>query len=340
MENQTTETVETKEVMPKVAVLVMLPQTIDLIISYAPSDFEVVGGSAYLSDSEKIEIMKDADFLMLHGRGRVSEKCLRSAGKLKLYQLLGVGYDGEKLPLLSELGIALANMPGAILNGVSEMAVTFMLALNRRLIQLDAGTRAGKWRPDLTTGIDHYELTDKTVGIIGFGQIGKAVARRLRGFDNTILYYDPVSYPDAEKELKATRVSLDRLMRESDIVTIHAPLMPETRGLIGERELLLMKPSAIFINLGRGPIVDERALISVLQAGKIRGAGLDVFEQEPVEADNPLLKMENVVLTPHQGGTTREVWRRRADFSFENFRLILEGKPPLSLVQPGSRISN
>lgn len=326
--------------MPKVAVLVMQPPIIDLIISYAPSDFEVVGGSTALSDSEKVEILKDADFLMLNGQGRVSEACMRSAGKLKLHQLLGAGYDRENLPLLSELGIALANTPGGLLNGVSEMAVTLMLALNRRLIHMDAGTRASKWRPDLSTGIDHYELTDKTVGIIGFGQIGKTVARRLRGFDNTILYYDPVSYPDAEKELKATRVPLDRLMRESDIVTIHAPLMPETRGLIGERELLLMKPSAIFINLARGPIVDERALIFVLQAGKIRGAGLDVFEQEPVEADNPLLKMENVVLTPHLAGTTREVWHRRVDFSFENFRRILEGKTPLSLVQSGSRISN
>jgi len=318
--------------MPKVAYFTYAqPQVIDLVASFAPPGFEVVGRPTSVSDEEKIEIVKDADFLMLHG-GRLSEAVLRAAGKVRLFQLLSAGYENVDLTLTGELGIPVANVGGANRQGVAEMAVALMLAVYRRLIHLDAGVRAGKWRQGLTTGFDTFELGEKTVGIVGFGRIGQMVSRRLRGFDNAILYCDVVAYPEAERELGARRVSLDQLLKESDVVTIHVPLLPENHGLIAERELSLMKSTAILVNTARGPIVDEGALIAALKAGRIRGAGLDVFQQEPIDRDNPLLALENVVLAPHAAGGTYESWPRRARFAFENFQRVMNGQEPLSLV--------
>ena len=320
--------------MPKVAYFTYAqPQVIDLVASLALSDFQVVGMSTAVPDQEKVEIVKDADFLMLHG-GRLSEVVLRAATRVRLLQLLSAGYENVDLTLTGELGIPVANVGGANRQGVAEMAVALMLGVYRRLVQLDAGVRAGGWRQGLSTGFDTFELAEKTVGIVGFGRIGQMVAARLRGFDNTVLYHDVVPYPEAERELGAERVSLDDLLRESDVVTIHVPLLPENYGLIGERELSLMKPTAILVNTARGPVVDEAALISALKAGRIRGAGLDVFQQEPINRDNPLLGMESVLLTPHAAGGTYESWPRRARFAYQNFQRVMEGKEPLSLVHP------
>jgi phosphoglycerate dehydrogenase-like enzyme len=292
--------------MYKVAYFTVQPECIDVVVSLAPPEFNVVGSSAMVSVEEKIKILKDADFLMVHGGGRITDACLRAATKLKHYQLLAAGYDKENLSLLAELGIPVSNLPGEILQSVVEMVIAMILALNRRLLQMDQGTRKGKWRWDLSTGMDHFDLAEKTVGIIGFGRLGKMLARRLRGFDTPILYCDITAYPVDEKELNAKRVTLDELLKESDIVSINTPLTSETRGLIGKRELSLMKSSALLINTSRGLVVDEEALISALKANKIRGAGLDVFAKEPADPDNPLFKMDNVILTPHLAGTTYE----------------------------------
>jgi phosphoglycerate dehydrogenase-like enzyme len=319
--------------MYKVAYFTVQPICIDLVVGLAPPEFNVVASRATVSEAEKIEILRDADFLILHGGGRVTDACLRAATKLKHFQLFAAGYYKENLVLLSELGIPISNVPGEILQSVAEVAIAMILALNRRLIQMDQGTRKGKWRWDLSTGLDHFELAEKTVGIIGFGRLGKVMARRLRGFDTPILYCDVVADPVAERELNAKRVPLDELLKESDIVSIHAPLTPETRGLIGERELSLMKPSALLINVGRGPIVDEAALIAALKANKIRGAGLDVFAKEPTDPDNPLFKMDNVVLSPHLAGTTYESVVRRANFAYQNFQRVLAGQEPLQRIR-------
>jgi phosphoglycerate dehydrogenase-like enzyme len=319
--------------MPKVAYIThSSPEVIEVVVGLAPPGYEVVSRHHSAPEEEKEEIARDADFIILHG-GRLSEELLRNAGKLRLLQLLSAGYENVDLDLTAELGIPVANVGGANREGVAEMAVALMLAVYRRLVALDAGVRAGRWREGLSTGLDTFELGGKTVGIVGFGRIGQIVARRLQGFENTILCCDVVAYPEAERELGAKRVSLEQLLTESDIVTIHVPLLPENRGLIGERELSLMKPTAVLVNTARGPIIDERALISVLKERRIRGAGLDVFEQEPINEDNPLLQMENVVLAPHAAGGTYESWPRRAAFAYQNFQRVMEGKKPLSLVQ-------
>jgi len=303
-----------------------------MVSGFAPPGYEVTGRHHSTSEGEKIEIARDADFIILHS-GRLSEELLRGATKLRMLQLLSAGFDNVDLGLLKELGIPVSNVGGANREGVAEMAITLMLSVYRRIVALDSGVRSGVWLGDLSTGLDTFELNGKTVGIVGFGRIGQTVARYLRGFENTILYHDVVAYPEAEKEYGARQVSLDELLKESDIVTVHAPLLDENYGLIGERELSLMKPTAILVNTSRGPVLDEKAVTAALKEGRIRGAGLDVFEQEPINMDNPLLSLENVVLTPHAAGGTYDSWPRRAKFAFENLQRIMEGKEPLSLVQ-------
>ncbi len=306
-------------------------EVIDLVAGMAPDGIDVTGKSSAIDEAEKIEMVREADFLMLHG-GRLSEPVLRAGRGIRLLQLLSAGYDNIDLELLRELGIPLANVGGANRQGVAEMAITLILAVLRKLAQMDPGLRAGLWKDAMSNGLDTFELAGKTVGIVGFGLIGQTVARLLLGFANRIYVADVVEHAEAEKELNANRVSLDELLRISDIVTLHTPLLPQTRGLIGKRELGLMKPTAVLVNTSRGGVVDEEALTKALESGTISGAGLDVFEKEPVDPRNPLLKMKNVVLSPHAAGGTYESWPRRARFAYENFERVLRGEQPLSLV--------
>jgi phosphoglycerate dehydrogenase-like enzyme len=303
-----------------------------LVVELAPKGFQVEGRATGIPDEEKIQLVADADFIMLHG-GRLSEKILRAANRLQFLQLLSAGYDNVDLALMRELKIPVANQNEAMSRAVAEMAIALMLAVYRKIVHLDNGVRVGKWRHDLITGNNTFELTGKTVGIIGFGHIGQNVARCLRGFDTETLCYDVVSHPDAQRELDVRSVPLDELLSISDVVTVHVPLIENSRYLIGARELSLMKPSCVFVNTSRGPVVDETALIDSLKSGGIMGAGLDVFWSEPINPDNPLIDMDNVVLTPHCAGGTYETWPRRVRFAYENFQRVLKGEEPLSMVR-------
>ena len=209
-----------------------------------------------------------------------------------------------------------------------------MLALYRHLTWLDSALRDGQWKVERAAGHDSYEIEGKTIGIIGLGNIGSITARLVQGFRPTILYTDIESKPETEEKTGARRVELDELLSESDIITLHTPLDDSTRALISSRELALMKPSAILINTCRGPVVDEAALLDALTERRIWGAGLDVFEQEPTPADNPLLKLDNIVVAPHLAGQTAESYPRRAGLAFENMQRILDGKTPHNLVTP------
>ena len=207
-----------------------------------------------------------------------------------------------------------------------------MLAVYRRLLQSDASTRAGGWAAPID-GFNTFEMANKLVGILGIGNIGRQVAKRVQAFDARVQYFDkyPLSSDDQER-LDVSRVGLDELFRTSDIVTCHTPLTSETYHVVSRERLALMKPTAVLVNTSRGSVVDETALIEALQEGQIAGAGLDVFETEPVSLDNPLLKMDNVVVTPHSAGTTWNTWSRRAEFAYQNMKRVLEGGPPLSVV--------
>ncbi len=319
--------------MPKVRFFTFLsPEITPLLTQYAPPGFEVSVHASDLPDEEKIPLVQDADFLILFP-GQISERVLRSAPRLKLIQLVAAGYDSMEVSLCRELGIPIANNGGANSIDVAEHTIGLILGFYRRLIELDRNVRGDRWR-DIDTGSSTYTINGKTVGIVGLGNIGKRVAHLLRPFGARLLYYD--QYPPArniELELGVTRMALEDLLRESDIVTVHLPLTDETRGIIGRRELSLLKPTAVLVNTCRGPIVDEVVLTEVLSEGRILGAALDVLEQEPPAPDNPLLKLDNVLLTPHVAGVTYDTWTRRGEFVFQNLQRVWEGEPPLAVVR-------
>jgi phosphoglycerate dehydrogenase-like enzyme len=275
----------------------------------------------------------DADFLMVFG-AKIRPETLQAGKNLRLVNILHAGFDGFPVAEAGELGIPVATASGTNSQGVAEMALTLMLSLYRHLTWLDSAIRDGQWIVDRAAGHDSYEIEGKTIGIVGLGNIGSITARLVQGFNPTILYADIEAKPEIEEKTGASRVDLDELLSESDIVTLHTPLDDSTRGLIGRRELALMKPSAILINTCRGPVVVEAALLEALRERRIWGAGLDVFEQEPTPGDNPLLQLENIVVAPHLAGQTAESYPRRAGLAFENMQRILNGQAPHNLVTP------
>ena len=283
-----------------------------------------------LSEDEKAKLIRDVEVVVLHPAA-ISEELLKEAKSLHLIQLLAAGYDEINLELTSELGIPVATNGGANALSVAEHCVAMLLALYQRLPQCDQSVRQGTWRKPIS-GFNTYEVSGKTVGIIGAGNIGCKVAQRFKAFEAQILYCDERPAPEMENELGARKVQLDELLCESDIITVHVPLLRDTRALIGERALSLMKPNAVLINASRGPIVDEKALIKALTQHQIAGACLDVFEKEPIANDNPLLQLENVLLTPHTTGHSYEGWFRRLRFAWENIQRVASGQQPLSLA--------
>jgi len=272
----------------------------------------------------------DADFILVSGSG-IPDALLRAAGKARLVQLSSAGYDGVNLALAGELGIPVANNGGANAIPVAEMAVALMLATYRHMVHLDVEVRSGGWMPEWSDGRDTYELSAKTIGIIGAGRIGSTVARLIQGFDPVVVYTDPVRSETVES-LGGCRVELDTLLRTSDIVTLHVPLLSSTHRMIGERELGIMKPSAVLINTSRGRVVDETALTRALERRDIWGAGLDVFEEEPTAPGNPLFDLDNCIVAPHVAGKSLESFPRRVRYAFDNMRRVWEGRPPESLV--------
>jgi len=307
-------------------------QVADISCEKAPQGFDVSWHPHRLDDNEKMDLMGDVEFLVLHP-AEISAQVLQKGSSLRLVQLLTAGYDKIDLKITAELGIPVATNGGANAWAVAEHSIGLLLALYKRLLPCDRSVREGGWRKAIS-GFDTFEVAGKTVGLIGAGNIGRKVARRLKSFETRILYYDVQPAPDIEGELDARRVSLDELLRQADIVTIHVPLLRETRTLIGRRELALLKPTAVLINTSRGEVIDEEALVKALQERRIAGAGIDVFRKEPIPADHPLLTLENVVLTPHSAGHSYDGWFRRVDFAWENIQRVASGQPPIFLAQP------
>lgn len=305
---------------------------IEEVVSYSPPDYEVVVLDKSSTEEQRINEVRDADFLLCYGQDP-SDEVIKSLEKCRLVQLLAAGYDRMNLDLLAELEIPCANNGGANSWAVADQAVLLMLAIYKQLLASDNSTREGRWAEPIT-GQNTFEMADKKVGILGIGNIGRQVAKRVQGFDAKVQYFDlyPLDERTAE-ELNVTYVSLEELFSTSDIISCHTPLTNDTKHIVNANTLSLMKPTAILINTSRGPVVDEEALISALQSGVIAAAGLDVFEKEPVSPDNPLLKMDNVVATPHMAGTTWDTWARRANFGFENMERIRNGEAPQAVVK-------
>lgn len=318
--------------MPKVVVFTHLaPELASDLIAPAPPSWDVTVAPIDAPVPDKIAKAQTADFLILFP-GVIEEEVVRSAPDLRLIQLVSAGFDRMPMDLCREMNIPVANNGGTNSIDVAEHTLALILGLYRLLPQMDQNVRRNAWK-----GIDSGQATrtinGKRVGIIGLGNIGQRVARLLAPFGVDLLYADAFPQPpEVEEELSVTRVDLDELLQRSDIVTLHVPLNEATHHLIGPRELGMMSREALLINTCRGPVVDETALTLALEEGKIRGAGLDVLDQEPPDPDNPLLTFENVLLSPHIAGVTRDTWRRRGEFIFENLARVWAGEEPEARV--------
>lgn len=307
-------------------------EIVEVITGHTPEGWTTVVIGRDTPPEEQQALARDADFLMVYA-APLADDVLRAADKARLVQLLAAGYDRMNLPLMRALEVPCANNGGANSWAVADHALMLMLALYRQQIHTDPATRQGRWSAPIT-GTNTFEMANKLVGVLGMGNIGRQVARRVQGFDAKVQYYDMYPLPEErERELDVRRVDLDELFRTSDILTCHTPLTPDTRHIVSRERIALMKPTAVIINTSRGPVVDEAALIEALRQGKIAGAGLDVFEQEPVDPDNPLLRMDNVVVTAHIAGTTWDTWFRRAEFAYQNMMRVWNGEPPLAIAQ-------
>jgi len=254
--------------------------------------------------------------------------------RLKVISNFAVGFDNVDVPAATERGVAVCNTPGVLTETTADFAFTLLMAAARRIVEGADYVRAGRWKtwgPTLLLGRD---LTGATLGIVGFGRIGREVAKRARGFDMTILIYDEYRDEAAEREYGVTFRPLDDLLRESDFVTLHVVLSDETTGMIGSRELGLMKPEAILVNAARGPVVDTDALTAALQDGTIGGAALDVTDPEPIPPDHPIVRLPNALIVPHTASATVATRDNMAVMAAKNLLAILNGEEPPSIVNP------
>jgi len=269
------------------------------------------------------------------GAGRVlGREQLASATQLQVVSSISVGYDNYDVGYLSERGIMLTNTPDVLTESTADLGFSLIMSSARRVAELDAWTKAGHWKRSVEAPHFGTDVHGKTLGIVGMGNIGAAIARRGRlGFNMPILYSGNSRKAAIEQELGAQFRSLDQLLGEADFVCLVVPLSEKTHHLISSRELGLMKRSAILINIARGPIVDEPALIKALQDGTIRGAGLDVYEKEPL-SESPLFQLSNAVTLPHIGSATSETRQAMADLAYDNLRSALLGERPKNLVNP------
>jgi glyoxylate reductase len=257
---------------------------------------------------------------------------------LKVIAQYAVGYDNIDLKHATSKGIIVTNTPGVLTETTADLTWALILAASRRIVEADAFVRAGQWKvawkPELLLGSD---IHGATLGIVGMGKIGKAVARRACGFDMRILYTSR-SINEKNSDLiempSAQRVELPILLKESDIVSLHVPLTPQTKHMIGKDEMAMMKPGAILINTSRGPVIHEQALYDALKSGHLGAAGLDVFTEEPIRPDNPLLSLANIVVVPHIGSASTQTRAVMAKMCAENLRTALHGERPPNIVNP------
>jgi glyoxylate reductase len=281
--------------------------------------------------AEVADLIKDADIVYTLPANPVNADAIRGARKLRFIATMGTGYDNIDLAAARERKIPVTFAPDILTDTTADGVFALILAAARRLGEAERYLRAGKyrgWTPFLFTGRDVHHAT---LGIVGMGRIGRAVSRRAKGFGMNILYTDAKRNEDAEREVGATFVTFDDLLAQSDIVSLHTPLLPETRHLMNAERLRKMKRTAILINSSRGPVVDEHALAEALRDGVIAGAGLDVFEREP-EVDPLLLTLENVVLLPHIASASEETRTKMAVRAAQNVLAFLDGKPLLDPV--------
>ncbi len=276
----------------------------------------------YPNEDRLVELVKDVEAIIVRSKPKVTRKVIEAAPKLKVIGRAGVGLDNIDLGVAKERGIKVVNSPGASSRSVAELAIALIFNVARKIAFADRKMREGVWAKKQCLGT---ELEGKTVGVVGFGRIGYQVAKISRALGMKVLLYDPYPNEERAKEVGGRFAPLEELLRESDVVTLHVPLVDATYHLINEERLKLMKPTSILINAARGAVVDTEALVKALREGWIAGAGLDVYEEEPLPKDHPLTKLDNVVLTPHIGASTEEAQMRAGVQVAEQIVEILKG---------------
>lgn len=294
----------------------------------------------YELDNEQKEKALSTASCFLVGPYLITEELIRKAPNLKLIQKSGIGVDNINVRVAKELGIPVCNTPGGNATAVSELTIAMILNLYRKINIIDNATKSGEWqmwehRPS------SFEMSGKTHGFIGFGNIGRETAKRSKAFGTNIIYYDKYrASTEVEKDFDARFMSIDEVLENADIVSVHVPLLPETKHLISNREFSLMKSNAILINVSRGNVVDEEALLDALTNKVIRGAGLDVWSSEPINPNNPLLKLDNIIATPHIGAGTRETLQNVLRMAFHNIKKVRNGEKPDFIVNETLEITN
>ena len=292
---------------------------------------ELVGADGVTED-EIIEAAKDADAILTAG-AQITRRVMEALPKCKVIVRYGIGFDTIDVAAATDNAILVVNIPGFCLEEVSNHAITLLLACAKKLIQLNNVIRQGHWHEvSGTAPAPIGTIYGQTLGLIGCGLIGRMTGRKAQCFGLKVLGYDPYLNKSLAKEHGITLVSLPELLKESDFISVHTPLNKETWHLIGEKEFEQMKTTAYFINTARGPVVDEPALIKALREKRIAGAGLDVFEKEPVDADNPLLEMDNVVVTPHCAGYSDASFKRLRTSVGQEAARVLRGRWPKNVV--------
>jgi glyoxylate reductase len=317
---------------PKVLITRPIQQeVIDQISQHC--DVQVHSVDEPMPDDLLTAAIRDMDGVMPAGV-RISQNIIDAAPKLRVVSNIAVGYDNIDVEACNRRHILVTNTPDVLTEATADIAFALILAVARRVAEGDRYVRSGQWTRWQWGCLWGTEMHGKTLGLYGFGRIAQATARRGRGFSMRIVYYarNRVS-ASTEKDLGAELVDRETLLRESDFLSLHVPLTSETRHAIAAQELALMKPSAFLINTARGPIVDEEALVQALQAARLAGAGLDVFENEP-RVHPALLAMDNVTLLPHVGSATAETRMRMAMLAAKNMLAALRGKRPPNLVNP------
>ncbi len=294
-------------------------------------DFLVFPYDRPISEKELIENITDAEGLLCLLTDPVTRRVIDAGKRLKIIANYAVGYENIDMEYANKRGILVANTPGVLTDTTAELAWALLFACARRIVEADRFTREKRfngWCPTLFLGT---ELKGKTLGIIGVGRIGTAFALKGKGFGMRVLYFDHHKNAVLENEVGAEMVEMEDLLKKSDFISLHIPLTEKTHHLIGEREFALMKPSAYLINTSRGAVIDEKMLIQVLKKGRIRGAGLDVYENEP-RIPKELIELPNVVLLPHIGSATYETRDKMAETAAENLIAGLSGRTPPNLV--------
>lgn len=287
---------------------------------------EQEGPEWIMPDEEVLEKIRDADILLIQW-GAVSTKIIDAAGQLKLILTIRSGCENINTQYAKSKGIAVSFAPSRLAEVVADMTVALALSECRGIVRRNLTATKGEWVEEKYNDASHAAISNLVVGIIGYGGIARTVAKRfVNGFGSRVIAYEKITPPEILKEDGVEAMELSDLLRTADIITIHARLCPETRHMIGAGEFAMMKPNAIFINTARAGLVDEQALIQALETKQIRGAGLDVYEKEPLPLDSPLLKMDNVTLMPHSAGITNDILKNSLKIIVAELERFLKGE--------------